>query len=166
MGKLEKEMARIVDTNRHLEYLNTEKDTFYDHLPMRFIAMIEDSALIDPLNIDIKPRQVEEANVLFGKTFEFYGGYAQLSANAKDQVGESLVLEQYQQTIANLKAEIAAKDGLLEAANMGTLLATQGAEEGNAYTESLEKEIKRLNAYIASEAKRHLEVKRKLYDEF
>ena len=48
-------MARIVDLNRQLEYLNSEKDAFYDHLPMRFIALIEDASMVDPMNINVTP---------------------------------------------------------------------------------------------------------------
>ena len=29
---------------------------------------------------------------MFNQVFEFYGGYAQLSANAKDQIGESIII--------------------------------------------------------------------------
>ena len=50
---METELARVVDVNRVLEYLNAEKDTFYDHLPIRFISMIEDASLIDPLKINV-----------------------------------------------------------------------------------------------------------------
>jgi len=33
--------------------------------------------------------------MLFNKVYDFYGGYVQLSANAKDQEVESKVLKQY-----------------------------------------------------------------------
>lgn len=64
--------------------------------------MIENFERIDPAHIDIRQDQAEEANVLLDKTFEFYGGYAQLSANCKDQVIESKVLQQYMQKITFL----------------------------------------------------------------
>jgi len=62
-------------------------------MPIRFIEMVENIETIDPLHINITRDEVQDANLLFQKTFGFYGGYSQLSANAKDQVGESLILE-------------------------------------------------------------------------
>ena len=40
MQKLERLVERTQATNQELEYLNSTKDTFYDHLPIRFIEMI------------------------------------------------------------------------------------------------------------------------------
>lgn len=45
--------------------------------------------------IDISREDVKMANQMFNQVFEFYGGYAQLSANAKDQIGESLIISQF-----------------------------------------------------------------------
>ena len=55
----------------------------------------------------LSSEEVSQANSLFNKTFSFYGGYAQLSANAKDQIGESKILTQLINQIQNLKDEIA-----------------------------------------------------------
>ena len=58
------------------------------------------------------------------------------------------------------------KDLLIKAANEANLIAIQDAENEGSYVAGLEKEIKHLKAHAAAEAKRHLEVKKKLFDEF
>ena len=42
--------------------------------------------------------------------FAFYGGYAQLSANAKDQIGESYMLQYLLNQISKLKQGIKERD--------------------------------------------------------
>ena len=74
---------KILNPNSNL--LDNTETAFFDTSGfVKTEKMIEDFERIDPLHIDIKRSQVEEANLLFQKTFDFYGGYAQLSANAKD----------------------------------------------------------------------------------
>lgn len=45
--------------------------------------------------------------MLFNQVFDFYGGYAQMSADAKDQAFESKILMQLLHKIGALKGEIA-----------------------------------------------------------
>ena len=60
------------------------KDVFYDNTAIRFIDLAEGFEYSDFDQIDITREEVSKANMLFGQVFEFYGGYAQISANAKD----------------------------------------------------------------------------------
>lgn len=84
LGKLEKKVAKTESTNQVLETLNAEKDAFYDHLPIRFIDVTEDLDLEDPSNIHLSDQEITDGNMLLNQAFSFYGGYASLSANAKE----------------------------------------------------------------------------------
>lgn len=68
----------------YLEQLNYNKDLFYENLPIRFIEMVEDFNYAEPSQINLSEQDISNANVLLNQVFDFYGGYAQLSANAKD----------------------------------------------------------------------------------
>ena len=102
---LEKRESTYQNQAKELEYLNAEKDTFYDHLPIKFIDMLPEMGLeyIPLEDIHLDQQEVHQASSLFNKTFSFYGGYAQLSANVKDELGESKILSQLIQHIQNLK---------------------------------------------------------------
>ena len=84
LWKLENKVAKTETTNQLLEYLNSEKDTFYDHLPIRFIDITEDLDLEDPSNVHLTDQDIAEGNITLNQAFRFYGGYASLSANAKE----------------------------------------------------------------------------------
>ena len=109
---------------------------------------------------------MNESNMLFNQVFTFYGGFAQLSANAKDQAGEALVLKQFQQQITELKQIIAAKDEIIEAKDLVIEAAINNGDGDNARILALTQELQLQKALMEGEAKRHLEVKRKLYDDF
>ena len=85
-------MQKKQEQYEYLENLNSNKDVFYDNMAIRFIDVSEGFEYADPGEIDISPQQVKDANQMFNQVFEFYGGYAQLSANAKDQIGESMII--------------------------------------------------------------------------
>ena len=77
-----------------------------------------------------------------------------------------MVLQQYQQRITNLEKENKQKDELIESSNeMIRIYILDTENEGN-YVRELEKEMKHLKAHAAAEAKRHLEIKRKLFEDF
>ena len=82
-------------------------------MAIRFIDVSEGFEYADPSDIDISPQQVKDANQMFNQVFEFYGGYAQLSANAKDQIGESMIISQFLNKIKTKQEEIDTKDALL-----------------------------------------------------
>jgi len=67
-----------------LEVLNTEKDTFYDVNAIRFIDLLPGFKMVDMEHLNIREEEIQEANLLFNQVFDFYGGYAQMSADAKD----------------------------------------------------------------------------------
>jgi len=48
-----------------LEVLNSEKDTFYDNLPIRFIDMCEDMEFMNSPESEIPSKVIEETNILF-----------------------------------------------------------------------------------------------------
>ena len=75
--------------------------------------MIEDFELAPSEEINLPEAAINDANVMFNRVFEFYGGYGQLTANAKDQIFESMILAQYLHKIEVQKEEIVAKDELL-----------------------------------------------------
>ena len=166
LGKLEKKVAVTETTNQVLEKLNSEKDTFYDHLPIRFIDVTEDLDLEDPSNVHLSEQQVTDANMLLNQAFSFYGGYASLSANAKEQICESQVLAQLLQKITDLKEECYQKDGLLEAANKTTAILIENSEKDMQTIYNLNDEIKKLNLQIQKDQETHTKVKRQLYDDF
>jgi hypothetical protein len=64
-------------------------------MAIRFIDVAEGFEYAELDQIDISREDVKMANQMFNQVFEFYGGYAQLSANAKDQIGESLIISQF-----------------------------------------------------------------------
>ena len=103
MQQMELKVSKTEATNRELELLNSDKDTFYDTLPMRFIDIVEDFDFVSSEKMGIKKEQLDEANILMRAPFAFYGGYAQLSANAKDQMGESYMLQYLLNQISELK---------------------------------------------------------------
>lgn len=84
MGQMQNYVEEMKTKMHELETLNMEKDTFYDNLPIRFIDMCEDMEFTNSPESDVASKAIEEANILFKQPFAFYGGYAQLSANAKD----------------------------------------------------------------------------------
>ena len=95
-SKLDRKILKINKDNNELEKLNTMKDRFYDICPIKYITMIEDFELnLNPFpdNIELDERETIEANNLFNKVWDFYGGYVQMSAEAKDQECESRVLK-------------------------------------------------------------------------
>ena len=46
--------------------------------------MVEDFNYVEPSQINLSQQDISNSNVLLNQVFDFYGGYAQLSANAKD----------------------------------------------------------------------------------
>lgn len=110
MWKLENKLQKTEEQNEYLEFINSEKDTFYDVNAIRFIDLAEGFQYSDPSDIDISPDEVAEANILYNQCFEFYGGYAQISANAKDQIGESAIIGQFLHKIKMQKEEIDQKN--------------------------------------------------------
>ena len=89
MWKLENKIQKTEEQNEYLEYLNAEKEAYYEVNPIRFIPLVED---YQSENNTVTQDEVSQANILFSQCFSFYGGFAQISANAKDQIGESLIL--------------------------------------------------------------------------
>ena len=40
--------------------------------------------MVDIEHLNIREEEIQDANLLFNQVFDFYGGYAQMSADAKD----------------------------------------------------------------------------------
>ena len=71
-------------TTTRLEMLNTQKDAFYDVNAIRFIDLLPGFKMVDIEHLNIREEEIQDANLLFNQVFDFYGGYAQMSADAKD----------------------------------------------------------------------------------
>lgn len=65
MGQLEKQKLATEKVMEELEKLNSEKDVFYDNLPIRFIDLCEDMEFINSPASEIPSKEVEEVNMLF-----------------------------------------------------------------------------------------------------
>ena len=159
-------MQKKQEEYEYLENLNSSKDVFYDNMAIRFIDVSEGFEYADPGDIDITPQQVKDANQMFNQVFEFYGGYAQLSANAKDQIGESMIISQFLHKIKTQKDEINVKDGLLESANKTVAMMMESSEKDMKLIYDLQDKIKKLEAEKILEKENHVKIKRALYDDF
>ena len=58
---------------------------------MKYIDMLPELYDIDFENLSVSELELNNANSLMKKPFEFYGAYAQLSSNKKDEIGESKI---------------------------------------------------------------------------
>lgn len=94
-----------------LEHLNAEKDTYYDAYAIKYIELISDIDFRQPIELPpLTLEQVTSMNSLLNQVFYFYGGYTQLSMNAKDEVGEAIIVKQLVAKIKDLQDEVVAKD--------------------------------------------------------
>lgn len=57
---------------------------------MRYTTMVENLDWCPPNLLTVSEQEVDEANMLFTSAFSFYGGYAQMTANAKDEACEAM----------------------------------------------------------------------------
>lgn len=146
--------------------MNSEKDRFYDHLPVRFIEMVEEFSRQEDVPITVTEQEMTQANMLFNQVFAFYGGYCQLSTNAKDQVGEAVVLKQLVQEIADLKEQVRQRDESLKAASFFIDQETTKQEAGYRKLNMLQDQIEKLTVINQTMTKRHTEVKKKLHKDF
>ena len=82
--KYERIFRENLNTTVALETLNTSKDRFYDVNAIRFIDLLPGFKMVDMEHLNIREEDIQEANLLFNQVFDFYGGYAQMAADAKD----------------------------------------------------------------------------------
>ena len=75
-------------------------------------------------------------------------------------------MSQLLQKNKNLKLEVYEKDQLLEASNKTLKMLIEGAENDMATINNLQDQISKMTAFQEAEKARHLEVKRRLYDDF
>lgn len=116
--------------------------------------MCEDQEFLTSANAEVSKEEVDEANTLFKQPFAFYGGYAQLSANAKDQIIESKIINQLLQKISYLKEELRVKDDQLRLAY--DIIENKGNMAGDSVKviNDLEDQLRKKDHFIKLEAKR------------
>lgn len=86
--------------------------------------------------------------------------------NAKDQIGESIILKQFITKIKDLQEEIAARDELQISYDKMVGKEAKASANDLEVIYDLQAQVKKLKKELKGAEKRHTDVKRRLYNDF
>lgn len=86
--------------------------------------------------------------------------------NAKDEIGEAIIVKQLVAKIQDLQDEVKAKDSEVDSFATTIKIMGEGASKDMQYIYNLEAEVKKLKKEVKGIEKRHEKVKRRMFDDF